>query len=364
MENQRSILLFEQAIKTEATKTTYRYFLDRFKNYYQIKDYDSLLAIKQDKLQEMLEDYLFYLKKHYKTSSIETVFFAIELFFSMNDVVLNFKKIRKMFPQHEKESGKEAYSDDEIREMIRSAKTRKHRAIIHFLASSGVRIGAIPELKIKHIKNLDLGCKSIHVYPDSKDEYYTFLTPEASQFLEEYLEERRGLGEFITENSPLFLAQSRTLVIGKPKPITINAIRMVIHRAILDAKIQRKKESANRFNIQLVHGFRKRFNKKLKTNSEINPNLAEKMMGHSTTIQLDNSYLPISELELFEEFKKAIPDLTLDEAIKLKEQLKAKEELLKKQDEKDKQIEDLTKRLTDVEKILKSDLKENESSKI
>jgi len=58
MENQRSILLFEQAMKTEATKKSYMYQLDKFRKYYHLKDYDSILTIQQKKLQIMVEDYL------------------------------------------------------------------------------------------------------------------------------------------------------------------------------------------------------------------------------------------------------------------------------------------------------------------
>ena len=72
----------------------------------------------------------------------------------------------------------------------------------------------------------------------------------------------------------------------------------------------------NRFSKQIDHAFRKRFNIVLKLNNDINVNIAEKLMGHSVKIQLDNSYLPISDPrvteEMFKEFKKAIPELTVD----------------------------------------------------
>jgi hypothetical protein len=38
-------LLFENSIKTEATRKIYLYFLDKFKDFYRLNDYDSIIAI-------------------------------------------------------------------------------------------------------------------------------------------------------------------------------------------------------------------------------------------------------------------------------------------------------------------------------
>jgi len=42
-----------------------------------------------------------------------------------------------------------------------------------------------------------------------------------------------------------------------------------------------------------------------------NLSICEKLMSHSVTIPLDNSYLPMEKEELFVEFEKAIPELTI-----------------------------------------------------
>jgi len=175
-------------MKSEATKKAYTFQLNKFRKFYHIKDYDSLLKIDRNKLQEMLEDYLFTLKKTLTEGSIQSAFYAIELFFSMNDVVLNFKKLRKMFPASQKKSGMNAYTTKDVQNILKVTTTRKHKALVHFLASSGVRIGSLTDLKLKHLRDMPHDCKAVTVYPETKDEYITFLTPEACQFLEEYLE--------------------------------------------------------------------------------------------------------------------------------------------------------------------------------
>src|SRR5947209_7041394 len=105
----RSTLRFEEAIKSEATRKNYRYHLDQFKKFVKIPTDEGLLQIKESGLQEMLEDYLFTLKRKVNPNSIPAYFFGIKLFFSMNDRVLNWTKIEKMYPAKVKISGSKAY---------------------------------------------------------------------------------------------------------------------------------------------------------------------------------------------------------------------------------------------------------------
>ena len=105
MRDQRSILLFESGIKTDATLKGYTYSLDLFLKFCKVTDYDSLVKIDPEKIQIMIEDYLMICKKKYSYGTIDNFFSSTQLFFTMNDVRLNFKKIRKMFPEREKPLG-------------------------------------------------------------------------------------------------------------------------------------------------------------------------------------------------------------------------------------------------------------------
>ncbi|MDH3313172.1 MAG: hypothetical protein OEM28_08500 [Nitrosopumilus sp.] len=69
---QRSLLLFENSIKIKATRTRYLYHLNKFRKFYKIKDYDSLLIIDIKKLQIMVEDYVMMLKKKVSPNSINS----------------------------------------------------------------------------------------------------------------------------------------------------------------------------------------------------------------------------------------------------------------------------------------------------
>jgi len=125
------------------------------------------------------------------------------------------------------------------------------------------------------------------------------------------------------------------------------------------SKIERIK-SGYRFDKALNTAFRKRFNTIVKSTNGINPHLAEKLMGHSVTIPLDNTYMDPEIDKLFNEFVKVIPALTVDESLKLKAEIKAKNDLIKKQEsEKDTLIQEFRERLTNAEKILSRFKKED-----
>ena len=102
MRLQCSLLLFVNGIKSVATLKSYTDCKDQFIKFCKVEDYNSLVKIKPKKLQIMIEDYLMVCKKKYRYGQIDNIFSAIQLFFTMNDVTLNFKKIRKMFLEREK----------------------------------------------------------------------------------------------------------------------------------------------------------------------------------------------------------------------------------------------------------------------
>ena len=58
MKKQRSVLLFEQTIKSKATLKNYTYQLNKFREWSKIKNYDGLLQAPQKQIQELLEDYV------------------------------------------------------------------------------------------------------------------------------------------------------------------------------------------------------------------------------------------------------------------------------------------------------------------
>jgi len=316
VQKQRSILLFENSIKSEETREKYFYYLKKFKEFYKLRGFDSIIQIPVGKLQIMVEDYVMDLKKRVSPNSVPTPMCAIQSFLELNDIELRWKKIKRLYPAKVKKSGGKAWTTKDIQKMLSCTSELRTKAIVHLLASTACRIGALPDLKLKHLGQMQDGSKSILVYEDSTEEYTVFLTPEASMSLDAYFEKRQADKEYFDSESPLFRAKYQ-LGIQKVKPITKKAIEAITNSLIKKAGLRGEKKG-NRYDVQADHGFRKRFNTILKTTSGVNLSLAERLMGHSVTIPLDNVYLDLTTERLFEEFKKAIPELTIDDSERLK----------------------------------------------
>jgi len=109
---QRSLLLFENSIKSDAIKIEYLKNLHRFKDFYKLKDYDSILGIPQKKLQEMIEDYVMDIKRKVSPNTVPTRIYPLLAFFEINDVDIKWRKIRRLFPAKVKKSGGKAYTQN------------------------------------------------------------------------------------------------------------------------------------------------------------------------------------------------------------------------------------------------------------
>lgn len=120
----------------------------------------------------------------------------------------------------------------------------------------------------------------VTIYEGSKDEYHTFLTPEAANALDDYLKQREKDGEKLKLESPLF-RENYKLGIAPARTIQSQALKAVIYQALISSKIRAKSEiKGKRFDIAIDHGFRKRFNTILKTTDGVKTHIAERLMGH------------------------------------------------------------------------------------
>jgi len=337
LNQQRSLLIFYSAIKSEKTKLLYENLLDGFLRHFIIKNYDSLLQIEPKKLQEMIEDYVMYDRSQNKSKSyIASKVASLKLFFSMNDVILNWDKIRKMFPEKTKPTGDKAYSTAQVQVLLKNTVNPEFKALIHFMASSGVRVGCFEEFRIRDITDMANGCKCVKVYADTRHEYFTFIHKEAVEALDEYLESRRRKGEKITGDSWVFCSP-----FDYSKPLHIKIITATLSRYVKKF-LGREKSRSGRYSIMSCHGFRKRFDTVLKSNRMVNISLAERLMGHSQTIPLDNAYFKPTLEQLFEEYQKAIPELIIDEKYRLEQELKNKEgKIHELESDKDRRIDSL-----------------------
>lgn len=294
----RCAILFDESIKSKYTKKNYTMQLKQFRMFAELASNEEILAMSQDKLQSILEDYVIYLRHAANPNSVPSRFQGIRHFCIMNRIHIDWDIIRRMYPQKQKTPTLRAYTSKEIRKMLNNTKNLRNIALIHFLASTGARIGVFDHMMtINHLRKMSYGCVAIRLYADEIEEYWSFLTPQATRALNKYHKHRQESGEVFHEDTPLFTTTGTTR-----KHLGWNGARSVAYR-IVSTSVARHKQGG-RYDVQVDHGFRKRFNTILKLDNRVNHNVAEKLMGHKNG--LDGVYLTPTLEELFTEFTKVM----------------------------------------------------------
>ena len=92
------------------------------------------------------------------------------------------------------------------------------------MASTGMRVGALPELKLKHLKRCRVDNNNhiykIQVYASSKKySYITFCTPECAQAIDNYIEYRKRIDKTIS-----FYSQTDQWVSTDPNTLLISRL--------------------------------------------------------------------------------------------------------------------------------------------
>ena len=298
----RSTLLFEQSIKSKYTKINYKAHLDGFKRFAGINTNDELAQMPQMRLQRLLEDYLIELRRTTNPNTIPSRFQGIRHFCIMNRQNPNWDVIRRMFPQKQKTPNLRPYTTDDVRGMLRIAGVRD-KALVHFMASTGARIGVFDHVMSRtHLRKMPGSCSAIRLYAGEVEEYWGFLTPQATRALAAYHRRREDTGEELTSDSPIFTAS------GTSRQLGWSGARSAIYRLVTKSDITRSRQGG-RYDVQIDHGFRKRFNTVLKLDNSMNYNVAEKLMGHKNG--LDGTYFVPTIEEMFAEFQKVVPALKI-----------------------------------------------------
>lgn len=304
------------SVQSDQTKRNIRSHVNQFVSFTGFKSAQQLLETDHKELRDRLIAYVLDLSKRISPNSVPTYMMSIKIFLDTNDVELPWKKIKRFYPRKRKLTGQGTWTTEQIRKMLDLAPKYRNKAVIHFLASTGVRAGSVEAITVGNLRDMPHDCKMVTIYEDDIEEYKTFLTPEASSAVETYLKERRMNGEVITESSPLFTNRDGSRA-------NYSSINMIVSRLLKKGKLRTQKRHG-RFDQQICHGFRKRFNTILKLNNEVNDNAIEKMLGHRNG--LDGTYLQISDERLFEEFYKGIKDLTISDEFRDKAKIEELQE--------------------------------------
>ncbi|MGC1263871.1 MAG: hypothetical protein WA932_07895, partial [Nitrososphaeraceae archaeon] len=185
----KELELLLESCRSDFTKQQYAYRMQKYFDFARGK-----LPKGKSQVENMILKYIAYLKKQgasYQTISISIA--PIKSFYAINDVVINTKKIGKFMPEYKKTRTDKAYSDSEIAKLLEFSDERM-RCVILILASSGIRIGALPSIKLRNLDNLKLT-----VYENDKEQYFTFITPECKKGIDDYLDMRLRYGEKLND---------------------------------------------------------------------------------------------------------------------------------------------------------------------
>lgn len=345
----REYKIFFNTLNTESTKLTYhkglKYLIDwsqTTKN--PIASLPDFVKMEKKELQELMEDWLLTQQdKSYNT--VMTYLVGIEEFLEYNDASYNKKRMHRHLPAKARLYGEKAYTLEQIQKILSLANHPRTRAVCLLLASSGMRRGGVHDLKFKDMTPIE-DCYKFKTYNDDLQRYTTFCTPECREAIDHYIETRKSKGEVITPESHVIM------------PYRKNGNRDVEYiTAMINSLVNRtdiRQAKANRYEVATCHGFRKFMYTQL-NNVEIHPNAIEKLVGHKDGLK--HKYNDPDDLKLFEDYKKAIPYLTILEENRQKqtiEDLRKKSvgdevATTKKMDDMERTIKELQQKMEDIE---------------
>lgn len=362
---------FVSSIKSPATKKAYGHKLLRF--YLSRPDNQSLTLediIKKDPktIEYEIIDILYNMKEkqHLSYSTIQVFLAVIMHFFEINDINLNRRKLSKFKGDNVAKFEYRSYTHEEIQELI-STMDERGKASVLLMAATGMRIGALPEIKLKHLKRWNIDNQGNYVYQivvyanSPKSKYTTFCTPEAAKAIDEYLEFRNRHGENLkhdkngnwtnSNNSGetyLFIKQfdkvkhrllhseigNSNLHTSKTMPIIpktlANAIilrleemgsrnRMVIMEGQASSISERQSiVGSHRNEIHPCHSLRI-FAVTNMQRSKVDKTIREMLVGHSTG--LDKAYYKPQDEEILQEYLKAVDLLTINNENRLRKEV-------------------------------------------
>ena len=326
---------FINSLDSEVTKKSYRISLSYFMKFLNVETYEELLRFEPLKLEGLIRDYIIHMRQDRKSSpaTVTVRLAAITHFYEMNDTSLRWNKLKKFKTKFRSIIEDRPYTREQIKKLLDAAPLRD-KAMIALMASSGMRRGALPHLRLRDIQKIErYGILKFNVYKKDQESYITYCTPECTQLIDQYLKWRERLGEKFIPNTPLFrLVFDTTLEVNRPKPIQSEAIARRINQLLQDSEV-RVSTGSKRTEIMETHGLRKFF-KTTCINAGMHPLYSEYLMGHKSG--LTKSYFKPTDTELLEGNEKAlgyvsvINDLTINEENRLHKKI---DELTKKKDE-------------------------------
>jgi integrase len=260
-------------------------------------DPDEAIGKSREELEALLQDYLDEvrgrsMKRGASAKTVNTTLACLKTFFRLNGFSReNGLELRLQGYHQPPRTRNNAQCVPKLGEaclMGERAGSRRNRAIIYTLLSTGLRNTALRAIYVKDvIKEIEGGYQNllIKVEPEWNKRipgackngipYYTFTSAQATQAIKEMLEERKEKCGSIKEEEPLFISEGTQL--KKRSPLSDNGLREIVRRAAREARIEDWKHVT-------PHSLRKVFESVLrspmKDGNRMDPKDQEFLMGH------------------------------------------------------------------------------------
>ena len=175
----------------------------------------------------------------------------------MNNYILNWKRLKKFKAKHRPVVEDKAYTREQIKKLVEVAPLRD-KAIILLMASSGMRRGAVPVIRLRDIERVEkYGILKFRVYTNEQENYITYCTPECSRLIDQYLKWRERLGEKFTQDTPLFRVLFDTVTeVNRPKAVTADSVGKMVSKLLEHTGTRVPNELARRTELMQCHGLK------------------------------------------------------------------------------------------------------------
>ena len=146
---------FLYSIKSKETQRLYQILIGYFEKWHQNKKIEDLLQLDTKVIEEILIQYIIHMRdRNLSYASINSRLAPIATFLSLNDVIVNKKKLKRFMGEHDRTIKDEAYTHEDLSKMFQHA-TFRTRLLISIYSSTGIRKGAIIDLKLKHLEKIE-----------------------------------------------------------------------------------------------------------------------------------------------------------------------------------------------------------------
>ncbi|MGC9200558.1 MAG: tyrosine-type recombinase/integrase [Candidatus Aenigmatarchaeota archaeon] len=282
--------------RSENTKLTYLKGLKKFVEYKQIQNLDLFIQeVKEKKNQdEIFKEYALHLaNKNLAPKSVAAWISALKKYFEANGLNITVDIPLKVFSIHEDNLP----NKEDLKKIVQEADLRL-KTIILMLASSGMRVGELHNLKMGDI-DLTKEIPTIRIRAIGAKERksrITFISKEAKKFLEEYLNQRKNLGENLNEESPVIATENG-------KKMSYQNLQYLLEKVFK----KYSKKVGKRYSLH-AHSLRKWFKTQL-ISAGVPAPIVDRLTGHQR--YLAQEYELYTEDQLREWYEKGMKALTI-----------------------------------------------------